>query len=209
MYLYGASGHGKVIVEIAEEIGYNIEGFLDNNSDLKSIFDYSVTDQIPNDGEVFLSMGNNATRKKIALAHPQFAYPKLIHPTAIVSKRAEIGEGTVIMAGVTINSEVKIGKQCIINTSATLDHECKIGDYAHISPNVGLAGNVSVGEGAHVGIGASVIQGIRIGKWSTIGAGAVIIRDVPDYAVVVGNPGKIIKFNEPHFEPKILEESNK
>lgn len=203
MYLYGASGHGKVIVEIAEELGYDIEGFLDNNSDIKSIFDYPVTDQIPVNGEVFLSMGNNATRKKIASAHLQFTYPTLIHPTAIVSKRATVSSGTVIMAGVTINSEVQIGKQCIINTSATLDHECIIEDYAHISPNVALAGNVEVGEGAHIGIGASVIQGIKIGKWSIIGAGAVIIRDVPDYAVVVGNPGKVIKFNEPQLETKI------
>lgn len=203
MYLYGASGHGKVIVEIAEELGYDIEGFLDNNSDIKSIFDYPVTDQIPLNGEVFLSMGNNATRKKIASSHVQFTYPTLIHPTAIVSKRATVSSGTVIMAGVTINSEVQIGKQCIINTSATLDHECIIEDYAHISPNVSLAGNVTVGEGAHIGIGASVIQGIKIGKWSTIGAGAVVIRDVPDYAVVVGNPGKVIKFNEPQLETKI------
>jgi acetyltransferase-like isoleucine patch superfamily enzyme len=58
-----------------------------------------------------------------------------------------------------------------------------------------LAGNVTVGEGSHVGIGASVIQGVVIGKWTVIGAGAVVLNDVPDYAVVVGNPGKIIKVN--------------
>jgi acetyltransferase EpsM len=73
--------------------------------------------------------------------------------------------------------------------------DCKIGHFAHLSPGVALAGNVTVGEGTHVGIGSCVIQGITIGKWVTIGAGAVIIKDVPDYAVVVGNPGIIIKFN--------------
>ena len=66
-------------------------------------------------------------------------------------------------------------------------------DFVHISPNAALAGSITVGEGTHIGIGASVIQGIKIGKWATIGAGAVIIRDVPDFATVVGNPGKIIK----------------
>ena len=65
-----------------------------------------------------------------------------------------------------------------------------------MSPNVSLAGNVTIGEGSHIGIGSCVIQGIKIGKWATIGAGAVIIKDVPDYAVVVGNPGTIIKFNK-------------
>lgn len=197
MYLYGASGHGKVIVEIAEDLKLDVEGFLDNNQSIKSIFEYPVINQIPSEGNIFLSIGNNATRKRIAEKYTNFNYPILIHPTAIVSKRASINVGSVVMAGVTINSEVHIGKQCIINTSATIDHECKIQDYVHISPNVALAGDVEVGEGTQVGIGTSVIQGIKIGKWCTIGAGSVIIRDVPDYAVVVGNPGRIIKFNEP------------
>jgi acetyltransferase EpsM len=68
-------------------------------------------------------------------------------------------------------------------------------DFVHISPNAALAGNVHVGEGTQIGIGATVMQNIRIGKWVMVGAGAVIIRDVPDYAVVVGNPGRIIKMN--------------
>jgi acetyltransferase EpsM len=69
-------------------------------------------------------------------------------------------------------------------------------DFVHISPNAALAGNVKVGEGTQIGIGACVMQNIRIGKWAIIGAGAVIIRDVPDYAVVVGNPGRVIKRNQ-------------
>jgi acetyltransferase EpsM len=51
-----------------------------------------------------------------------------------------------------------------------------------------------VGEGTQVGTGASIIPGVKIGKWASIGAGAVIVEDVPDFAVVVGNPGKIIKY---------------
>jgi acetyltransferase EpsM len=70
-----------------------------------------------------------------------------------------------------------------------------LADYVRISPNSALAVSVSVGEGTHIGIGACVIQGIKIGKWTIIGAGAVIINDIPDNAVVVGNPGKIIKYN--------------
>jgi acetyltransferase EpsM len=58
-----------------------------------------------------------------------------------------------------------------------------------------LAGNVFVGEGTHVGIGASIIPGVKIGKWVIIGAGTIILNDVPDYAVIVGNPGKIIRYN--------------
>lgn len=196
MYLYGASGHGKVIAEIAEELGIVIDGFIDGNRELKSLLNYPIVATTAEniEGKACISIGNNKVRKLIANRDNHLEYIALLSPKANISKRAKIGIGTVVMMGVTINSEVVIGKHCIINTNASVDHDCSIADFVHISPNVALAGNVEVGEGSHIGIGASVIQGVKIGKWCTIGAGAVIIRDVPDYAVVVGNPGKIIKY---------------
>ncbi|MGV0947236.1 acetyltransferase [Empedobacter falsenii] len=197
MYLFGANGHGKVVVEIAELLDLTIDGIIDNAPISDELFGYPILSNIPNNcKELFISIGDNATRKNIAIQNLSINFPTLIHPKASISKRAKIAQGTVVMSGVSINSEVKVGKHCIINTNSSLDHECKIGDYVHISPNVALAGNVEVGEGTHIGIGASVIQGIKIGKWCTIGAGAVIIKDIPDGATVVGNPGKIIKIKD-------------
>lgn len=196
LYLYGASGHGKVIAEIAEEQNISIAGFIDGNPEIKEILHYTVIQNVPDDiNQLIISIGNNVIRKKIAEQHNNLDFIKLIHSKSTISKRAKIGDGTVVMAGATINSEVAIGQHCIINTNASIDHDCVINDYVHISPNVALAGDVEVGEGTHVGIGTSVIQGLKIGKWCTIGAGSVVIKDVPDYAVIVGNPGKIIKYN--------------
>lgn len=196
MYLYGASGHGKVIAEIAEELDIVIDGFIDGNPELSSLLDYPIVGVTAEniEGKACISIGNNKVRKLIANRVNHLKYVSLVSPKANISKRATIGVGTVVMMGGTINSEVVIGKHCIINTNASVDHDCIVADFVHISPNVALAGNVEVGEGTHIGIGASVIQGVKIGKWCTIGAGAVIIRDVPDYAVVVGNPGKVIKY---------------
>lgn len=197
MYLFGAKGHGKVVVEIAELLDLTIDGIIDNAPVSHELFGYPVLPSIPNNcKELFISIGDNGIRKNIVQQNLNINFPTLIHPKASISKRAKIAQGTVVMSGVSINSEVKVGKHCIINTNSSLDHECKIGDYVHISPNVALAGNVEVGEGTHIGIGASVIQGIKIGKWCTIGAGAVIIKDIPDGATVVGNPGKIIKIKD-------------
>ncbi len=194
MYLFGASGHGKVIAEIAEENNILIEAFIDSDQSMNKVLDYKVIHEIPTKQiDVVISIGHNITRKMLVNNNVQFNYPTLIHPKTSISKRSKIAEGTVVMSGVSVNSEVNIGKHCIINTNASIDHECIISDYVHISPNVSLAGNVEVGEGTHIGIGSSIIQGIKIGKWCTIGAGAVIIKDVPDGATVVGNPGKIIK----------------
>jgi len=194
MYLYGASGHGKVVAEVAEETGYNIEAYIDENPLKERVLSYPVLHEVPqHEIDILISIGNNKTRKRIVNQGELFNYVTLIHPKTVISKRVKIGEGTIAMPGVTVNAAVKIGKHCIINTNASIDHDCILEDFVHISPNVALAGNVYVGEGTHIGIGASVIQGIEIGKWCTIGAGAVIISDVPDGSTVVGNPGKVIK----------------
>ena len=197
IYLYGASGHAKVVLEIAEELSLSIGGLVDLNPEIKELLGYQVTTKMPDlsNNQFFISIGSNLIRKKITQSL-QVKFVTLIHPKCNLSRRIDIGDGTVIMAGVSVNSSVKIGNQVILNTNSSIDHDCIIEDYVHISPNVALAGNVQIGEGSHVGIGASVIQGIKIGKWSTIGAGAVIIKDVPDYAIIVGNPGRIIKYSK-------------
>lgn len=200
MIVYGASGHGKVIIEILENIGAeHIEIWDDADKD--PVWEYPVVKPIE-DGvaiadEMIISIGVNATRKKVAARFAdRVTYGRAVHTTAHISKRAFVGEGTVIMANATVNADTRIGQHCIINTSASIDHDCVLGDYAHVSPNATLSGNVHVGEGTHIGSGASAIQGVRIGKWCTIGAGTVIIKDIPDYATAVGNPARIIKINE-------------
>ncbi|WP_317169892.1 acetyltransferase [Moheibacter lacus] len=194
MYVFGASGHGKVVAEAAETAGMEVSGFIDENPNLSSLLDLPVLKELPLGAkEMVISVGKNEVRKKIVDRFPNLVYPKIIHAFSFVSKRAAIGDGTVILSGVSVNSEAKVGKHCILNTNSSIDHDCELGDFVHISPNAALAGDVAVGEGTHIGIGAAVIQGVKIGKWAVIGAGAVIIRDVPDFAVMVGNPAKQIK----------------
>lgn len=202
VYLFGASGHAKVIIETLELEQKIIGGLIDVNPAITSLSAYPVYQKLPNDFDVkkdglIVSIGGNAIRKRI-VSQLSAIFITSIHPSANLSKWTVIGEGTVIMAGVSINADCKVGKHVILNTNCSVDHDCVIGDFVHVSPNVALAGDVSVGEGTHIGIGACVIQGIKIGKWATIGAGATLIKDVPDFAVVVGNPGKIIKFNQPN-----------
>jgi len=204
IYLIGASGHAKVVLEILEIGCYEIGSLCDANPSIISLLDYKVFPKLPVDfnadnDSLIISIGNNSIRKRIANEHSK-NYAVAIHPRANISKRAVISEGTVVMSGVCVNSETRIGMHCIINTNSSIDHDCILDNFVHVSPNAALAGNVFVGEGTHIGIGASIIQGIKIGKWATIGAGAVIIKDVPDYAVVVGNPGRIIKYNRQDAE---------
>ena len=196
LYLFGASGHAKVILDILLSNGNKIEAIIDDNPSAATLLDLPVIHSkdfdFSDDNQFIIAIGNNSIRKKV-VAKNNFTYYVAIDKDASVSNYASIGEGTVVMPQAVVNANAKIGKHCIVNSRSVVEHDCILEDYVHISPNASLAGNVSVGEGSHVGIGASVIQGIKIGKWATIGAGAVIVNDVPDYAVVVGNPGKIIK----------------
>jgi acetyltransferase EpsM len=197
MYLYGASGHGKVVIDIIESsTAKKIEGIFDDNTNCSEISGIQVqkykAGAIQPEDELIISIGNNKVRKKLSNAI-NANYQILKHHSAVVSKKAQIDEGTVIMPNVVVNADAKVGKHCILNSRSVIEHDCVLGDFVHVSPNASLAGNVTVGEGTHIGIGAAIIQGVTIGKWVTIGAGAVILKDVPDNVTIVGNPGKIIK----------------
>lgn len=199
MHIIGAGGHAKVIVDIINLISNKIQGvWVENNID-DNFLTYPLGDltnfKLIESKEYIIAIGNNYVRKRIAKELLKSTLVA-IHPSSVLANSATVGIGTVCMANTTINADSVIGEHVIINTNASVDHDCKIANFVHISPQVGIAGNVEIGEGTHVGIGACVIQDIKIGKWVTIGAGAVIINDVPDYAVVVGNPGKIIKYTK-------------
>lgn len=197
-YIFGASGHAKVVLDILLSNDASVTSIVDDNPKVNFLLSIPVIKtsafKLKNSSKFIIAIGNNKIRKEIVERH-HFNYFTAIHHKTVISSFALIGEGSVVMPQVVINAEATIGKHCILNSGCIIEHDCILSDYVHVSPNASLAGNVSVGEGSHIGIGASVIQGITIGKWVTIGAGAVIIEDVPDFAVVVGNPGRVIKMN--------------
>ncbi|MEM6718263.1 MAG: acetyltransferase [Bacteroidota bacterium] len=196
--LFGASGHGKVVKEVATSTNTVVEAFIDDFPKSEFLHEVPIvkSDKLTNyaNHKFLISIGNNKIRKIISQKLSN-DFTTLIHKSAVISPTATIEDGTVVMNGTNINADTKIGKHVIINTAAVVEHDCYIGDFVHISPNATITGNVTIGEGSHIGAGAIVIPNVKIGKWATIGAGTVIIKDVPDYAVVVGNPGIIKKYN--------------
>ena len=197
-YLFGASGHAKVVLDVLFSNNIKVLAVIDDNPKAPYVSTIPVVNtkafKIPEGSQFIVAVGDNAIRKKIVNKN-NFHYFSAVHSDATISEFAFIEEGTIVMPQVVVNSDARIGKHCILNSRSVVEHDCVLEDYVHISPNASLAGNVFVGEGTQIGIGASVIQGIKIGKWVTVGAGAVIINDIPDNAVVVGNPGRIIKIN--------------
>lgn len=190
MYLYGASGHAKVIIDALSASGIEVDELFDDDLSINELMGIPVKHVWNNESPVIISIGNNFTRKQIA-EKLNCSFGNAIHPSAIISPHALIGEGTVLMQGAILQSCSHVGKHCILNTGATVDHECVIEDYVHVSPQATLCGNVHIGEGAWIGAGAVVRPGVKIGRWSTIGAGSVVISDIPDRALAYGNPCRV------------------
>ncbi len=201
LIVIGASGHGGVVADLADMLGYSVCFWDDDIS--KKVFNYLVFQRakiVPEDSSIIIGIGSNIIRKNISLEYKNERYVSLIHPNSNTSKNIKIGIGSVVVAGACINNGTFIGDHCIINTGVVVDHDCIIKDFVHISPNATICGNVTVGKGSWVGAGSIIIQGIKVGKNVTIGAGSVIIKDIPDNATVVGNPGKIIKIGTNNYE---------
>lgn len=193
MYLYGASGHAKVIADILQSQGKQLTGMVDDNPAIDELMGHPVFHGLENPSPVIISIGDNKTRRKVVEKLQESTFETAIHTSAVVSPHSVIGEGTVVMQGAIIQGGSAVGKHCIINTGASVDHDCVLGDYVHVSPHATLCGNVSVGEGTWIGAGTTVIQGVTIGKWCVVGAGSVVTKDIPDNVLAVGNRCKVIK----------------
>lgn len=199
LIIIGASGHGKVVADIAKNMDcYSEIFFLDDNEQLGEVLGIKVIGKLIDsvkyisNCDFFIGIGDNIVREKIQweLEKIGASIPVLIHPTATIGDKVDIGYGTAIMAGVIVNCCTTIGKGCIINTSATIDHDNCIEDFVHISPGVHLAGNVRIGSGSWIGIGSTIINNVKVTSRCVIGAGAVVIKDITMSGIYVGIPAR-------------------
>lgn len=122
-----------------------------------------------------------------------FQFATLIHPTATVSRKSSLDEGTSLNIGGIVAGFTRIGRYVQINRGVTIGHHTVIEDYVTIQPGVNIAGNCHIGPQTYIGIGTTVVDGIRIGARSVVGAGAVVTKDLPDRVLAVGVPAKVVK----------------
>lgn len=194
LVIIGASGHGKVVADIAIKNGYNEIIFLDDDESICECGSYPIVGKSSEagtiDADIIIGIGNAGVRKRIQESIPDEKMTTLIHPDAVVADDVVIGAGTVVMAGAVINPGARIGKGCIINTCSSVDHDCEVGDYVHIAVGSHLCGTVSVGNETWIGAGAIVNNNVSICPNCMIGAGAVVIKEIKESGTYVGVPAK-------------------
>lgn len=195
VYLYGASGHAKVVLDISRKAYLDVPCLIDDNLQVCELADLPVVHDADGLSPLIVTIGNCQIRRKIVEKLGIRDYVTVVHPAAIKADTVTLGHGTVVMAGAIMNPYVEVGNHCIINTGASLDHDVKVGDFVHIAPHCTLCGEVSVGEGTWIGAGSTVIQGIHIGKNCFIGAGSVVVKDIPDGVLCYGNPARVVRNN--------------
>lgn len=196
IYLYGAGGHGKVVLDTLQNCGLECHGFIDDRT-LGQWAGLPVIQpsSIPSHAQLHLAIGNSQVREKLAQQLIQYQFLTIRHPQSSISKSAQVSsDGCLIAAKAVIGPDAKIGNHTIVNHGAIVDHDCIVGDYCHIAPNAVLGGNVRIGNHVLIGAGAVVLPGITIIDNVTVGAGAVVTRDITDAAIFVGAPAKPIDY---------------
>ena len=195
--IIGASGHGKVVADIARLNGYDRIEFLDDNETVKTCGKYPVVGKTNAaailDSDLFVAIGESGIRKHLMETYGIERCITLIHPNAIIAEDVILGPGTVVMAGTVINPGTQIGIGCIINTCSSIDHDCEIGNYCHISVGAHLSGTIVVGEGTWIAVGASIANNVTIVNNTVIGAGAVVIKNIKEPGTYVGVPARKIR----------------
>ena len=199
LVIIGASGHGKVVADIAKKNGYEQIVFLDDRDSLPQCGPYAVagkcSDFTDYDCDIVVAIGNPVIREKflLALEINGKRIPTLVHPNASIGESVQIGKGTVIVAGAVVNPGAVIGKGCIINTCASVDHDCVLADYVHVAVGAHVAGTVSIGERTWIGAGTTVSNNVSICADCMIGAGAVVVKDIFEKGTYIGVPARMMK----------------
>ena len=215
--IIGASGHASVVCDIVRsQDKYRVVGFIDKNLPLgKSCNGLEILGREEDIPELvksvdlqgaLIAIGDNYSRwqifKRIRKIAPELLFVDAIHPDSCVAETAELGAGTVIMAGVVVNPRCRIGEFCILNTAASLDHDSVMEDYSCLAPGVVTGGNVFIGKFSAVCIGASLTHNIKIGSRTVVGAGSVVLDDLPDQVLAYGTPARVVrsrKKDEPYL----------
>lgn len=216
--IWGAKGHALVLEEIVRHQGGKVVALFENAPSVDTLIkdteiyvglaayqawiqEHKDIENINAIAAVGGSRGSDRREFLRMFRDSGFKTPTLVHPSAVVSTSAVIGENCHILAGAVVAPMARLGEACIVNTSATVDHECVLEAGTHIAPGATLCGCVTIGENTLIGAGSVVLPRTKIGSNVIVGAGSVVTRDIGDNVVAYGNPARIVRKTDQAGKP--------
>jgi acetyltransferase EpsM len=206
--IFGAGGHGRVVLDICNALYRPVIGFLDDTLEpgtsiqgVPVLGNAARLDQVLlASAEIVIAIGSiggsqlqaNSLRRTIGedvLARGGHL-GTLIHPSAVVSREAHLGKGTTVSTGALIITGARVGRHCQVHTGAIVDHDCVLEDGVQIGPAACLSSGVRCGEESFLGAGSAVAPGINIGARTRVGLGAGVLSDLPADVLAVGTPAR-------------------
>lgn len=201
-------GHNSIaMIDLAEDCGYDIAGLYHYSGDRtgEDYFGFTIsgcTEELLNQDSLsgmnfLLTMGENSIRTELynRIIAKGGCVPTLIHPTATVSKRSQIGNGVIIMPHSIVQADVTIEDNTIITLNSTVSHSSTIGNNCFISGHNLIGAYVNIGDGCWIGQSCLIVSGEvnSIGEKSVLGAGSVLRNDMRPGCLYLGNPARLVK----------------
>jgi sugar O-acyltransferase (sialic acid O-acetyltransferase NeuD family) len=187
--LIGYGGHAR---EVMAQIGEKLPCFVDDKYVTEETIPLSEFN--PDEFLVMIAVANSLDRFNIVNKLPKKTkFFSWVHPTALILKDVEIGEGSFIGANSIVTTNIKLGKHCILNRSNHIGHDCVIGDFFSAMPGSIVSGNVTIDERVYLGTNSSIKEKIKVTSDVTIGLNSGVIKDVKEPGVYVGTPSIKIK----------------
>lgn len=189
-------GYDLETLELLESLEWvNLIGYVDRKKVDEEELTYLGNDDkflqnIKKDINVVVSVDSPKVRATLFDVYKEHIDSPIVHNTSYISKRADVGIGTIVQANVLISANVKIGNGCFLNHSSKVHHESKIGDFTILAPNSLVLGRVLIGSNCYIGAGSIIKENVIIGSNVIIGAGSIVLNNIPDNSTVVGNPAK-------------------
>lgn len=192
--IIGAGGFGQEIYTSFSEVEQAIttffvddEYYIDSPNNILPLSQFN-----PEEYKVIVAINDPKLRYDLVNRLPkETKYFTYIHPTAqILDKNIEIGEGSIICAGVIITTNVKIGKHAHLNLQTTIGHDCIIGNYFTTAPGAKISGNCIIHDYVYVGTNSSIKEKITIHSLVTIGLNTGVVKNINEPGVYIGTPSK-------------------
>lgn len=208
LIIVGAGSMGREVLQWIKDINkiekrWNILGFI--NDDRAALDDYACGHSIigtieewqPKKGQEFVcAIADPFGKEKVAnkLKKRGAVFVSIIHPTAIISDHAELGEGLIVypFSGVSVNTI--IGDFVSILGTVGISHDVEIDDYCTITGYCELAGKVKLGKKVFLGSSVTVIPEKKIGTGAYVAAGSVVMTNIKAGYRVMGYPAKKMDF---------------